>query len=756
MRCGILILASLGVAFSWCAPSAFADETSIVVDDLLRMRTARSVAVSPDGDFAVVAVESFALGDSTDGELTPGAFDRRSHLYRIDLDALEPKFRQLTFGSRRDGQPAISPAGDRIAFVRATEDKSGQARSQAWVLPLAGGEARPVTDLPFGATRPRWSPDGRSLVVESRLPLETLVVEDGPPVWAPTRPGRDWEDQGSAVESAMAVEDPFESLDDVRAWLDRNSGSSRPHVVDRMEFLGEREVRSDLRIGQVFLVDLETDETPRRIGSGIVERRDPVFSTTGSSVLMTVGNPRLHPDDQFDTVLEEIRLDGDPEPRALFAEPGWRLQDPRPGLDGSLIAVIGTRTDEPFYRGRQIGLIPAAGGDAIWATDGNALDVRSHRWASRSAAIEFTAPRHGAIPFFSIRPSMVAPKESNRVREGLPTQVRAFDVAGGVKVWAEASAGNPSRLWMEDAEGTRLLHDLNPWIADRAVIRPREGWIDRPDGTRVQYWVMRPDIETDVQTPLLLSIHGGPSSMWGPADPTMWLEWQLAAAWGLGVVYANPRGSGGYGEAFQRANHQDWGAGPAGDCLAALDAVMDEPWVDADQLVVTGGSYGGFLTAWIVSRDHRFKAAVAQRGVYDLATFFGEGNAFRLVEWAFGGHPFDPRFRELMTRESPFHAAADIRTPLLVMHGEKDLRTGVSQSAMLFRAVKASGGLVEYVRYPEADHDLSRRGDPVVQMDRLLRILEFFSRFVGPIGPRAESNALPDAGNEETTGVSGP
>ncbi len=153
-------------------------------------------------------------------------------------------------------------------------------------------------------------------------------------------------------------------------------------------------------------------------------------------------------------------------------------------------------------------------------------------------------------------------------------------------------------------------------------------------------------------------------------------------------------------------------------------------WVDPDRLVVTGGSYAGYLTAWIVAHDHRFKAAVAQRGVYDMATFFGEGNAWRLVEWAMGGYPFDARYREVVRRNSPFTYVNRIRTPLLIMDADEDLRAGVQQSAMLYRGLKALARPVEYVRYPRAGHDLSRTGGPLQRMDRLNRIIEFFERYV--------------------------
>jgi dipeptidyl aminopeptidase/acylaminoacyl peptidase len=210
----------------------------------------------------------------------------------------------------------------------------------------------------------------------------------------------------------------------------------------------------------------------------------------------------------------------------------------------------------------------------------------------------------------------------------------------------------------------------------------------------------------------------------------MWHEFQLLCSWGYGVVYANPRGSGGYGYEFQRLNFRDWGEGPAGDVLAVVDQVTLQEWVDDERLVITGGSYGGYLTAWIIAHDHRFSAAVTQRGVYDLATFFGEGNAWRLVDWAMGGHPFDARFRAVIDRNSPFTYVSRIRTPLLILQGSKDLRVGVSQSEMLYRALKELQRPVEYVRYPGAGHSLARQGDPRQRLDRLNRIIEFFERHV--------------------------
>ncbi|MCP4011581.1 MAG: S9 family peptidase [Phycisphaeraceae bacterium] len=733
------------------------DPTPITTNDLLRLRTIRDVEVDRLGRFAIVSVESFERTGDTDGPIRPGDCAIRRHLFRIDLEDVDATPRQLTFGDRRDSSPELSPTGDRLAFVRAGEsgsDDDQDAGAQIWILPLDGGEARQVTRFDDGAGRPRWSPDGASLVVESRRPLAEIIREDGAPGWAPTRPGRVRHDEDDRVQSeANGVRpDPGGTLAEVRAWLEGNTGERNPRLVDRIAFQGEKAIEERVRLRQIYLVPLGDDAgPPRRLGRGVVDRFDPTFSVDGRSVFLAARSGKVHPDEILDARLERVDLAEEASSTVILETVGWAFTDPIPGPDGSLIAFKGRPTDEPFYRGSRIGLIPVAGGEPIWATDGAELDVGDFEWSNEAAKILFTAANAGAVPLYAASPATIEPVEIVRIRDGLPTQVECFAVGGDVIAWAESSSANPSVLRVRNDGIERPVFDANPWLADRLVVRPTEGWVDRPDGRRIQYWQLPPlGMEAGDTAPMILAIHGGPSAMWGPGEATMWLEWQLSASWGFGVVYCNPRGSGGYGEAFQRANHQDWGPGTASDCLAVVDAACTREWVDADRLVITGGSYGGYLTAWMIAHDDRFKAAVAQRGVYDLGTFYGEGNAFRLVDWAFGGRPFEPRFRELIERNNPFDDVADIKTPLLVLHGEQDLRTGVSQSAMMFRALRDLGRPVEYVLYPDAGHDLSRSGDPVQRMDRLDRILEFFTRFVTSKRATPPSTAVDGSGTDDS------
>ena len=282
-------------------------------------------------------------------------------------------------------------------------------------------------------------------------------------------------------------------------------------------------------------------------------------------------------------------------------------------------------------------------------------------------------------------------------------------------------------------KSNRQLTNLNDgWMKDKQVIFPKEYWLARPDGSKIQYWVMEPVAKKDgTKYPTILNIHGGPSAMWGPGIFSMWHEYQLENSWGYGVVYCNPRGSGGYGDKFKRANFKDWGTSPAGDILASLDdAIKNNSWIDKDQLFVEGGSYAGYMVAWIVGHDNRFKAANAQRGVYDLTTFMGEGNAWRLIPDHFGGYPWDKETKAILDSNSPYTYVDKINTPLLIIHGDQDLRTGVIQSEMLYKSLKILNKPVEYIRYPKEGHELTRSGNPGRIMDHMLRVIEFFERYV--------------------------
>ena len=724
----ITFLVSSGAAWS------FDDDEQagapIVTTDLLRLRTVSDITVDAEGRRAVVAVRSIAAeNDADDG---PAAWAYRSHLYLLELDDDAAAPRRLTHGRRNDRFPRLSPDGRQLLFVRA-EEHSDEGRDQLWLLELDGGEARPVTAPQRGVSDPQWSRDGTRILFTAPVDMKDL---EGAPGWPHERSNRDHYETDLAEEQRPRADG---TRAEIRAWLQKNAEDFNPNVITRLSFQDEQRLRREMRFTHVFTLDLDDEAaTPERMTDGFYDHTDARFLPDGERVVCVAKRTdEMHPDRVRESDLWLIDLREDHRMRRILTLPGWRLRSPRPSHDGSVIAFLAQRQDEPAFRQNILGMAPLNGPDddePVWLTEEETFraSIRALEWKPRRTDLLFTAPVRGGFPLYSISPGLLRPVALIEEADDLPVGVTRFAVGGDRTVYARTTPAAPVQLRVRDDSGDRLLLDLNEWVRERELSLPHPGELERPDGTKVQYWFMEPTQRVEGTTyPLVLQIHGGPSAMWGPGELSMWHEFQLLASWGYGVVYSNPRGSGGYGYRFQRANFQDWGAGPAGDVLAALEEVLDEhAWADPDRLVITGGSYAGYLTAWIVAHDHRFRAAVAQRGVYHLPTFYGEGNAWRLLGWAMGGSPFDPDVREIMERESPFNFADRIQTPLLIKHGDEDLRTGVSQSEMLYRALKELEKPVEFVRYPGAGHDMSRGGDPRQRMDRLNRIIEFFERHI--------------------------
>lgn len=716
----------------------------IVTGDLLRIQRVTSIDVSRTGDLAVAAVHSIETkppaadehnGEHEDSRPLQPTYHQRSHLYLFDLTDPDAQPQQLTFGERYDTGPQISPDGRRIAFIRRPEASAASPQennaAQLWIIRTDGGEAQQRTELEHGASNPIWSPDGSAILISSTIPISEM---NGAPPWSWDRPGRVFGDADGDHPDA----DPAGDRRQIRNWLAGNAAEVDPIVIHRLHFQGEQSLHEAHEFTHLFLVSsTDFESQPRRITGAFADHNDPAFLPDGQHIVYSRKTETgEHPDRVLQSEIRRIDISGTDD-ELLLAMDGWRLASPQPSRDGTLLAYIGRQIDQPAYRIDQLGIasLSRSGvGESVWLTEPQRFDAEAFdiRWMSSRPALLFRTAMRGGFPLMMASPSLLEPAPFIAGDEGEFPGIHSYDVGGGIVVYSLTEPRNPCVLRVRDVNGNdRLLMDLNPWVAQKRLTIPQERWLERPDGTRIQYWLMEPINRQSGQTyPLALEIHGGPMVMWGPGEFTMWHEFQLLCSWGYGVVYANPRGSSGYGYAFQRANEQNWGDGPAGDCLAAVDAALLEPWVDPDRLVVTGGSYAGYLTAWIVGHDHRFKAAVAQRGVYDLDTFFGEGNAWQLVPWCFGGYPWEPQIKAVLQRESPFTYVNRIRTPLLIMHASSDLRTGVSQSEMLFRALAVQGKPVEYVRYPDAGHDLSRTGDPRQRLDRLNRIIEFFERFI--------------------------
>jgi len=688
--------------------------TPVRVTDLKELKQLGSVSLSPDGSLAIYSVQSIT---GEDNKLT-----YNSQLWLVPADGSSQP-RQLTFGEHSASNPSWHPSGNKIAFTRSVDGKS-----QIFVLPLTGGESIQYTSEKHGASQPRWSPDGRQLLYSVTWSHLNLLAEDAyrsGPLWPQEKPMRNPFDISDSVQP-----NPDGTIEEIRAWLDQNERDHSPKILNRLNFQGEFFLIPQRSYTHWYVMPDQAGAEARALTSGFFSFTQAAWMPDSRTVLLE-GNSQIdtHPDRVRDSGIYRVSVSGGAPERFIFKE-GFSLGNPTPSPDGRHIAFRYFDNDERGYFQSHIGLLEVATGNM--RVFGEALDraLGNVQWSPDSRFVYAVAPADGGFPLYRFRVS-----NGNMERlSPFETGIRDYAVHSNTIVFVQTSIENPFELYTADASlnRARRISDHNHhWVSQRAISRPQMHTVTTDDGIEVQYWVMKPHGYTEgMSYPTVLQIHGGPSAMWGPGEASMWHEFQLFTAHGFGVVYSNPRGSGGYGFDFQKANHQDWGFGPMKDVLTALeDASERNSWIDQERLTVTGGSYGGYLVAFVIGNDHRFVAAAAQRGVYELETFLGEGNAWALVPDRFGGFPWEDGMAELLRRESPQTYAHLIETPLLILHADNDLRTGVSQSEMMYRTLKILERDVEYVRYPDAGHDLSRTGNPWHRMDRLLRMIEFMKRY---------------------------
>jgi dipeptidyl aminopeptidase/acylaminoacyl peptidase len=602
----------------------------VKVTDLLKVKSIGGVNLSKDGSkaaFTVTAIEP-------DGDLK-WEYKYVTQVWIINTDGNSSP-RQLT-SKENSSQPTFSPDGKQIAFVRPVD-----GRGQIFLLSLDGGEAIQLTRFKYGAAAPRWSPDGKQLLFAASIPLKELIKDSllNPgktlPAWPYERPGFD-KNENLRISAAKA--DPDGSLDEVRAYLEQNTTDRKARVVNKLNFQDETDVNPDMNFNNYFIVDAKPDAKPRRLTTGFYRYGFADFTPDGKQIILSCDIDSLqHPDRSLEGQLFLVDTDGK-NLRKLFGAEGKNYTSPAISPSGKWLAFQ--------YGNTSFVSIPALAIVSLSDASTNVIDIPFDRnktnltWSNDEKYIYFSSPSNGGLPLYR---ADIATKKVEQLSD-FNSGTGSFDLSGNKLVFVRTEVANPFELYLADAsaKNVKRISSFNQeWVQQKKLSIPEKYTFNNTKGQTVEYWVMKPaNYEPGKKYPLLLEIHGGPSAMWGPGEASMWHEYQYFCSKGYGVVYCNPRGSGGYGLDFLRANVNDWGAGPTSDVLTALDKTIALGWADTSKLVLTGGSYAGYLVAWIIAHDQRFKAACSQRGVYDLATFFGEGNAWRLVPNYFGGYPWE-------------------------------------------------------------------------------------------------------------------
>lgn len=661
----------------------------ITADDLKRIHYVQDPQISPDGRFVAFV------------KVTPDPLEKsyKRNIWLLPLPHGEAF--QLTRGDK-DGQPRWSPDSSQLAFVSGRGDNP-----QIFLLPTAapGGEARALTTIENGAHSPDWSPDGTRIAFLSPVRADERAKEDAGA--EPLEPEDKLEGKHRQERNA---EDELKRWDPRPMWrIPYRQGTS---------FVDER-------YDQIYVIDTaETAESKaKRLSNISASYSQPRWSPNGESLF--TDRTIIPEGDEPWRERNIFRLNAETGEEVALTDGEFSAYAPCPSPDGKWIA----------YGRSHIGMTDMSERMVVMATDGSEARVINESLDREAFDLAWSPDNQLALSIESEGNNLpwIYDPQADRLFQAHDGRYEIEQIstgADGLMAMSLSTPGNPQELYIlsggELREATRFNHD---WLDEVIVQEVHELRFNSPHGL-VQGWYLLPANYKESETyPLALNIHGGPHAAWGFSTKSMWHEWQFHAARGYAVFYCNPHGSGGYGEDFMRKLHAAWGPVAMDDIMAGVDAFLALGIADEKRMAITGGSYGGYMTAWIISHTDRFKAGVSQRGVYNLSSFYGTSDVPLLISNEFDAEPWENH--DVYWDNSPLKYAAEIKTPLLLIHSENDFRVPIEQAEQLFAWVRrATDTPIHMLRYPREGHELSRSGEPDHRVSRLTEMINWFDRYV--------------------------
>jgi dipeptidyl aminopeptidase/acylaminoacyl peptidase len=654
----------------------------------------------------------------------------------------------------------ISPDGKFVAYTVSTVE-GNENRARLWLV-ATERNARPALLLPedWTGSAPRWSRDSKRLAFQARRDRQSGL-------WIMDLAAR----QPQFVAEVKSTNHHIPYAGESFAWSpdgkalayihatpvkpDEPAPDTDPRVIDRIQYKSRTSFTDHLR-PHVWLVNVDPSSPKRgetrQLTEGVYYDHALTWNPDGKEIAF-LSNHEPDPDANNNSDIFAVNLNGNT--RQITHTKGCEYE-PRWSPDGKLIAYTATArpttTIDSVAEDTHVWVIEAnaTGGQGRDLTAKQDRRARSPRWSPDSSAIYFSAGEKGqTLAFFvslaegTIREMFSDKWSGNGLIDapgGPPNLERPFQLSScnfarnqSVTVACVVSnATEAGEVWFGNIVNyhgssrlvARLTEHNSSLLRGANLSDPLAFYVRSFDNAEIQGWLMKPvGWEAGKKYPLILSVHGGPHGSYGYGFNA---AFQAYAARGYAVLFINPRGSSGYGQRFSDGTLREWGGGDYKDLMAGVDeALRRYSWIDADKMGVTGGSYGGFMTNWIITQTPRFRAAVASASVSNLISFYSTSLYQDLIHAEFGGFPWDDY--DLLWRWSPLRYVKNVQTPTLFIHGELDNDVHITQAEEMYTALRQRGVPAVLVRYPREGHGLR---EPKHRLDALERTLAWFDKYL--------------------------
>lgn len=614
--------------------------------------------------------------------------------------------------------PQFSPDGKQIIFLRHFMDvMTDQRLSNLWISEVDGKNQRPLTNGNFNHWSPVWSPDGSKVLFLSnesgKTQIHMLYLEVGQSsklTNLQSSPASiSWSPNGQWITFTMRKEKEQESTIKMPQKPKGAQWQDPPKYIDKLVYRSDGGGYISESYRHVFLIPV-TGGTPRQITSGDFNHSDPAWSADGTSIFFSANRNADWEYDQRNSEIYKINV----QTKKMDQLTDRYGPDNSPSLspDGKQLAYLGNDDKKLGYQHARLYTMNLDGSNKTCISEQIDHDISNIQWAKDQQGIYVQYNKHGNSKVGLVSLQGRFQNLANNLGStsiGRPYSGGDYDVHGDQIVFMESTPTQPAELVVSNPKrkyAKQITHFNDDILAFKKLGQVEEIWYKSSyDGKDIQGWIMTPpDFDASKKYPLILEIHGGPFTNYGDRFSP---ELQLMASLGNVILYTNPRGSTSYGEDFSNLIHHNYPSNDYDDLMSGVDAVIEKGYIDSDRLFITGGSGGGVLTSWTIGKTDRFAAAVVAKPVINWYSWALTADISGVINYWFPGMPWD--HPEHYMKRSPISLVGNVKTPTMLLTGEEDYRTPMSESEQYYQALKLQKIPSALVRIQGASHGIASK-----------------------------------------------